>query len=63
VNLVHLNENYNEEFEDWFYGVEGWHIVAERFWDDYDRGDKEQVRDWIHAAFTVGYVAGRNSRD
>ena len=52
----------NVAFYEWFDALEGFHIREERFWDDCERGDADELFSWIRAAFHVGYEAGRVSR-
>lgn len=47
-------------FDDWFYGLEGYALRAERFYDDYDRNDITEVLRWIKAAYEVGLEHGKN---
>lgn len=50
-------------FDEWFYSLEGFHILSERFWDDVDRGDRNLVLEWMNASFSAGYQAAQNDND
>jgi hypothetical protein len=53
----------NEKFYEWFEELEGYHIREERFWDDCERGNKNELFEWLRAAFDLGFKAGRNASD
>lgn len=44
-----------EGFEDWFYEMEGFHIRAERFWDDVASQDQKSILGWLRTAYQMGY--------
>ena len=58
----------NDDFENWFYQLEGYHLLSERFYDDldeysfcvisgYDQQAKEvksDIKKWLQAAFEAG---------
>lgn len=50
-----------EKFYEWFCEQEGFHIREERFWDDCERGDSDELFKWLRAAFDMGMQAGRRS--
>jgi hypothetical protein len=52
-----------QAFYDWFEELEGFHIREERFWDDFEQGDKKEILEWLRAAFDVGFEAGQSYRD
>ena len=53
----------NEQFEEWFYELEGFSFRAERIYDDCERGDSEQIKGWLKTAYDMGFKAGRSVRD
>ena len=53
----------NEKFYEWFDEIEGFHIREERFWDDCERGDEQELFQWLRWAFHLGYEAGRAHND
>jgi hypothetical protein len=48
----------NEQFEEWFYEIEGFGFRAERFYNDCEYGNTECLRDWLLTAWQLGYEAG-----
>jgi hypothetical protein len=48
-----------EEFDDWFYEMEGFVFRAERFWDDVELLKKPEILEWMRTAFKMGYNAGQ----
>lgn len=50
-------------FDEWFYSLEGYHLLAERFWDDMERGDGDSMLEWMNASFSAGYEAAQNNND
>jgi hypothetical protein len=46
-------------FEDWFYEMEGFHIRAERFWDDYESKNRDAMIEWMMTAYQIGYENGQ----
>jgi hypothetical protein len=53
----------NEKFEDWFYEMEGFGFRAERFYNDCEYGNNECLRNWLKAAYDMGFEAGRGVCD
>ena len=53
----------NEQFEEWFYQIEGFGFRAERFYSDCEYGNTECLRNWLKAAYDLGFEAGRGVRD
>lgn len=54
----------DEDFDSWFYQVENYHLLAERFWDDIDGAHllsvedrQRRMTDWLKAAFEAGHDA------
>jgi hypothetical protein len=64
-------------FEDWFYSLEGYHILAERFYCDLDNfaycqslgldyqatEAKNDIIDWLRAAFEAGVESAKEKTD
>ena len=48
-----------EEFDDWFYELEGYSFRSERFCDDLERGDPREMIKWLQTAYEMGYNAGQ----
>jgi hypothetical protein len=48
-----------EEFDNWFYELEGFHIRAERFWGDYESKDRDVMIEWMRTAYQMGYENGQ----
>lgn len=46
-------------FDDWFYELEGYHIRAERFWDDFASQDQKLMLEWVRTAYEIGYGEGQ----
>jgi hypothetical protein len=44
-----------DEFENWFYEQEGFHIRAERFWTDYETQNRDSMMEWLKTAYRMGY--------
>lgn len=56
--------DFDEEFEKYFYALEGFALRAERFYEDCDQADSKTLRKWLHAAFLAGArVAADDSVD
>ncbi len=53
----------NEKFENWFYEIEGFGFRSERFYNDCEYGNNECLRNWLKAAYDLGFEAGRSVRD
>jgi len=48
-----------EQFDNWFYELEGFHIRSERFWDDYESKNRDAMIEWMRTAYQVGYENGQ----
>ena len=48
-----------EEFDNWFYELEGFHIRSERFWGDYESKDRDAMMEWMRTAYQMGYENGQ----
>jgi hypothetical protein len=48
-----------EEFDDWFYEIEGFSFRAERFWNDVELLKKPEILEWMRTAYKMGYNAGQ----
>ena len=46
-------------FYEWFCELEGYHIREERFWDDVERQDTEELLRWLKTAYRMGYERAR----
>lgn len=46
-------------FDEWFYEEEGFHARSERFWDDYERQDRDTMLEWLRTAYRMGYEEGQ----
>jgi hypothetical protein len=47
----------NEQFLDWFCELEGYHLRAERFYDDlgaFSKDDPQVIVRWLQAAYIMG---------
>lgn len=49
-------------FEDWFGGLEGFHVRSERFYDDLEAGDKQVMLAWLEEAWLLGHECGARSQ-
>lgn len=47
------------KFEDWFWELEGYHIRAERFWDDVKSDRGQEILEWMKTAYRMGYEEGQ----
>jgi hypothetical protein len=47
------------KFDDWFWELEGYHIRAERFWDDFENNRRQEMYEWLKVAYEVGYEDGQ----
>lgn len=56
-----------EEFGDWFWELEGFHIRSERFYDDFNQSvetkNSKLMVEWLQSAFEMGYTAGQLSKE
>ena len=43
--------------------LEGFHLIRERFCDDIDRRDYQEIEKWLVEAWKLGFEAGRNRDD
>lgn len=41
-------------FEEWFGGLEGYHVRSERFYDDLEAGDRYTLKLWLEEAWMQG---------
>jgi len=51
------------EITNWLDELEGFHLLRERFCDDVDRQDYQEIEKWLITAWKLGYESGRNSAD
>lgn len=58
-----MTEEIQTLFDEWFYSQEGYHNLAERFYEELDYGDRvrrqETAKEWLMAAFNEGFKEGR----
>jgi hypothetical protein len=48
------------KFDDWFWELEGYHIRAERFWDDFENSRRQEMYEWLKTAYEIGYEDGKD---
>jgi hypothetical protein len=48
-----------EEFDNWFYELEGFSFRAEWFWNDFESQNRDAMLEWMRTAFEMGYNAGQ----
>lgn len=41
-------------FDDWFWQLEGHHLLGERFYDEHKTHDEKRMFEWLQAAFEAG---------
>lgn len=46
-------------FDDWFYEMEGYGFRAERFWDDFETKNHAAMMEWLKTAYKMGYEEGQ----
>lgn len=44
----------DQHFQDYFYGLEGYHLRCERFYDELRTMQPQRIREWLRAAFIAG---------
>jgi len=49
----------NKGFDNWFGHLEGFHIRAERFWDDVENLRRREIYEWLQTAYEMGYNEGK----
>lgn len=54
-----MNEELKSAFDEWFYGLEGFHLLCERFYDEISIPNtlerQEIAKEWLKSAFQEGY--------
>ena len=62
-----MNKELQEAFNNWFYGMEGFHFLCERFYDEIEVPDvlkrQEITKEWLKSAFQEGYEFAQISSD
>lgn len=44
-------KNKFDSFDDWFNQLESYHLLSERFYEEYENMDVNRIVDWLRAAF------------